>query len=39
MGQFQGVIVDIKGASTLDDFEAIEIMEENNPYPTLLAID
>ena len=31
MGQLQGVIVDIEGASTLADFELIEIMDDNNP--------
>ena len=31
--------VDIKGASTLVDFEVIEIMDDINPYPALLGID
>jgi len=39
MGWLQGVTIDIEGASTLDDFEVIEIVDENNPYPALLGID
>lgn len=39
MGRLWGVIVDIEGASTLVDFEVIEIMDDRNPYPTLLGID
>jgi len=39
MGRLQGVIVDIEGASTQTDFEVIEIVDDNNPYPTLLGID
>lgn len=39
MGRLQGVIVDIEGASTQTDFEVIEIVDENNPYPVLLGID
>ena len=35
----QGVIVDIEGMSTQTDFEVKEIVDENNPYPTLLGID
>ena len=35
----QGITVDIEGASTLADFEVIEIVDDNNPYPTLLGID
>jgi len=35
----QGVIVDIEGASTQIDFEVIEIVDDSNPYPTLLGID
>lgn len=38
MGQFYGVTVDIKGARALADFEFIEIVDDNNPYPTLLGI-
>lgn len=39
MERLQGTIVDIKGASVLEDFEVIKIIDDNNPYPTLLGID
>ena len=39
MGRLQGVTVDIEGASALADFEVIEIVDDNNPYPMLLGID
>ena len=39
MGRLQGVIVDIEGVSTFDDFEVIEIFDDISPYPTLLGID
>ena len=39
MGWLQGVTVDIKGASVPVDFEVIEIVDDSNPYPTLLGID
>ena len=39
MGQLHGVIVDIGGASALDDFEVIDIIDDSNPYPTFLGID
>jgi len=38
MGILQGIIVDIEGASALVDFEVIEIVDDNNPYPVLLGI-
>ena len=38
-GRLQVVTVDIEGASTLADFEVIEIVDDNNPYPALLGID
>jgi len=31
--------MDIEGASALADFEVIEIVDDNNPYPALLGID
>ena len=31
--------MDIEGASTSADFEVIEIVDDNNPYPTLLGIN
>ena len=39
MGRLQGVIVDIEGVNVLADFEVIEIVDDNNPYPSLLGID
>jgi len=39
MGRLQGIIVNIKGASELAKFGVIEIVDDNNPYPTLLGID
>ena len=39
MGRMQGIMVDIEGASTLAYFEVIEIVDEINPYPTLVGID
>jgi len=39
MGRFQGVTLDIEGTNALVDFEVIEIVDENNPYITLLGID
>ena len=39
MGRLKGVTVDIEGASALADFEVIDIVDDNNPYPTLLGID
>jgi len=35
----QGITVDVKGASALEDFEVIEIFDDNNPYLMLLGID
>ena len=31
--------MDIDGVSTLADFEVIEIIDDSNPYPTLLGIE
>ena len=31
--------MDIEEASALADFEVIEIVDENNPYPVLLRIN
>ena len=39
MGRLQGVTVDIEGAKTHMGFEVIEIVDDSNPYPTLLGID
>lgn len=38
LGCMYGVIVDIEGESMLPIFEVIEIVDDNNPYPTLLGI-
>ena len=39
MGRFQGVTVDIEGVSAQVDFEAIDFVDDSNPYPMLLGID
>jgi len=39
MGRLQGLTVDIEGASVLEEFEEIDIVDDSNPYPTLLGID
>jgi len=39
MGRLQGVTVDIEGASALDDFKVIEIVDDNNPYIALFGIN
>jgi len=39
MGRLQGIMVAIEGVSALADFEVIEIVDDNNPYPVLLGID
>jgi hypothetical protein len=33
------VEVNIEGVKTKADFEVIEIMDDSNPYPSLLGID
>jgi len=38
-GRLQGVTMDIKGASMQTDFEGIEIVDDSNPYHSLLGID
>jgi len=39
LGRLQGITVDIVGERTLADFEVIDIVDDNNPYPVLLGID
>lgn len=39
MGRLQEVIVEIEGISMQTNFEVIEIVHNNNPYPALLGID
>ena len=38
MGRLRGVTVDIEGASALENFEVIKIIDDNNPYPALFEI-
>lgn len=39
MGQLQGITMDIEGANALADFEVIDIIDDNNPYLTILGIE
>lgn len=39
MGRLYGVIVYIEGVSATTNIEVIEIVDDNNPYSTLLGID
>ena len=39
LGRFPIVPIDIDGVNTLADFEVIEIIDDNNPYPALLGIE
>lgn len=39
MGRLQGVTINIEGTSTIANFEVINIVDENNPYPALLGIE
>ena len=39
LGIFPRVPIDIDGVNTLADFEVIEIVDDSNPYPTLLGIE
>ena len=39
LGRFPHVPADIDGVLSFADFEVIEIMEDNRPYPALLGID
>ena len=39
LGRLLSVPIDIDGVSTLADFEVIEIIDDNNPYPALLGIE
>ena len=39
LGRFPSVLVDIDGVNTLADFEVIEIIDDSNPYPSLLGIE
>ena len=39
MERLQGITVDIEGASALENFEAVDIVDDRNPYPMILGID
>ena len=39
LGRFPSAPVYIDGVSTLTEFEVIEIIDDNNPYPALLGIE
>ena len=39
LGRFPSVPVDIDGVSALEDFEVNEIIDDSNPYPSLLGIE
>ena len=39
LGRFPSVQVDIDGVCTAADFEVIELIDDNNPYPALLGIE
>ena len=39
LGRFLSVQIDIAGVSTVVEFEVIEIIYDNNPYPALLGIE
>jgi len=39
VGRLQNVEVDLAAIKTIEKFEVIEIMGENDLYPTLLGID
>ena len=39
MGRLSNVLVDIDGMRSLADFDVIEIIDDSNPFPTLLGID
>ena len=39
IGQFSNVPIDVEGLHTFADFEVINIVDDTNPYPSLLGID
>lgn len=39
LGILSGITMDIEGVSTTTDFELIEIVDESNPYCSLLGLD
>jgi len=38
-GRLESMSIDIEGMRSHMDFNVIEIMDENNPYPALLGLD
>jgi hypothetical protein len=38
-GRLLGINFNIDGVLNIDNFEVIEIVYDNNPYPTLLGLD
>ena len=39
LGRLSSIHVDLDGVRSLVDFEVIEIIDDNTPYPVLLGID
>ena len=39
LGRLSNIIVDIAGAKVRTNFEVIQIVEDTDPYPTLLGLD
>jgi hypothetical protein len=37
--RLKGILVDLDGVRTMEDFEVIDIVENTSPYPTLLGLD
>jgi hypothetical protein len=39
IGRLKGILVDLDGVCTMQEFEVIDIVDNTSPYPTLLGID
>jgi hypothetical protein len=39
IGRLKGVMVDLYGVRTKEDFEVIKIVDDTTPYPVLLGLD
>jgi len=39
IGRLSSIIVDIEGVRTTTNFEVIDIVDQINPYPSLLGLD
>jgi hypothetical protein len=35
IGRLKGIPIDLDGVCTMEDFEVIEIIDNNSPYPSL----